>query len=335
MMEKEQDLTIYTEELIKPNQDQVMRISLLFLFSILLISKVSSQRYKDQIFDEVSKQTVTYLDEKNLQMDIYQPVGDVQKDRPVILFVHGGGFAGGARNEPEIMDFCKNMARRGIVAVSMTYTLVMKGKSFSCDQPSENKLATFKQVGIEINEAANYLIQNKESNGISDDLITLAGSSAGAEAVLHAAFWEETQANLPEGFSYAGLISMAGAIYDLDFITRENAIPMQLFHGTCDDLVPYGTAPHHYCQEKEVGYLILHGPGAIVEKLKSLNKGYYLITGCNDNHSWAGRPFKKYRSEIADFVWQDVLLGKFRQIHQIIPSNGECQLVEAPSICND
>ncbi|MEO1257083.1 MAG: carboxylesterase family protein, partial [Bacteroidota bacterium] len=119
------------------------------MLMIIYTVSVHAQRYENQIFNEVTAQTVIYSKEKGLEMDIYQPAGDSRADRPVILFVHGGGFAGGARDEPEIIDFCKNMARRGIVTVSITYTLVMKGKSFSCDRPAEEKLWTFKHVGME------------------------------------------------------------------------------------------------------------------------------------------------------------------------------------------
>ncbi|MEM7106972.1 MAG: alpha/beta hydrolase [Bacteroidota bacterium] len=312
-----------------------MKLLLLALaLNTVIIFTVQGQRYQDQIFNEVARMTVTYLEDKQLQMDIYQPVGDAQTDRPVLLFVHGGGFAGGARDEPEIMDFCKNMARRGIVAASMSYTLVMKGKSFSCDQAAANKLATFQSVSDEIVEATQYLMKHKDDLKIDTDLVVLAGSSAGAEAVLHVAYQNEARARLPEGFTYAGVISMAGAIHNIDLINAETAIPTQLFHGTCDDLVPYGTAPHHYCDENQAGYLVLHGPKTISQKLRELNRGFYVLTGCNDNHVWAGRPFKKYRAEIADFVKQDVLEGKFRQIHEILPTDKMCSLVEAPKICD-
>lgn len=307
---------------------------LLFSLLIFIVNNTFGQRYKDQIFDEVSKETVTYLENKGLEMDIYQATDDEISNRPVILFVHGGGFGGGARDEPEIMDFCKNMARRGIVAISMTYTLTMKGQSFSCDQAAESKMATFKSVALEIAEATNYILRNQEKLNIDPNRIVLVGSSAGAEAVLHAAFWKETQVNLPNEFKYGGLISMAGALADLSWINEKSVIPMQFFHGTCDDLVPYGSSSHHYCDQEEVGYLILHGPGSIVEKLKKMNRGYYLVTGCDDNHAWAGRPFKKYRSEIADFVMNDVLLGKTRQIHQIIPAETACKIEGAP-VCGE
>ncbi len=303
------------------------------LLNVLVTSSVLSQRYQSQIFNEVSKKTVSYLKDKDLEMDIYQALSDKENQRPVVLFVHGGGFAGGARDEPEIMDFCKNMARRGIVAVSMSYTLVMEGKSFSCDQAAANKLSTFQSVSDEIVEATRYLIARQDELRINPDQIILVGSSAGAEAVLHVAYKNEARASLPANFSYGGVISMAGAIHDINLITAETAIPTQLFHGTCDNLVPYGTAPHHYCNEDQVGYLVLHGPQTITERLADLNKGYYLVTGCNDNHVWAGRPFKKYRTEVADFILHDVLQSKFRQIHEIIPTANTCSIVKAPVIC--
>lgn len=300
-------------------------------------SQLEAQRYENQIFDEVKIETQTYLetDTDTLEIDIYQPKGDKMENRPILLFVHGGGFAGGARDEYAIMEFCKNMARRGIVAVSMSYTLTMKGQSFGCNQAAKNKMNTFRQSGLEISEATVHLLNQAKQLKIDTSKIILAGSSAGAEAVLHAAFWSEANTPLPDDFQYGGIISMAGAIYDLDLITKETVIPMQFFHGTCDNLVPYGTAPHHYCKEEAVGYLMLHGAGAIMQKLQDLNEGYYLITGCNHNHSWAGKPFKNFRSEIADFVYQDVVLGKLRQFHQVIQEIDSCELVQAPSVCEN
>jgi predicted peptidase len=296
-----------------------------------------SQRYENQIFNEVDIQTQVYLetDAEELKMDIYQPKNDQVENRPLLLFVHGGGFAGGARDEYAIMEFCKNMARRGIVAVSMSYTLTMKGQSFGCNQAVENKMNTFKQSGIEISEATVHLLNQTKELRIDPSKIILTGSSAGAEAVLHAAFWPEANTPLPEDFQYGGLISMAGAVYDLDLINKKTAIPMQFFHGTCDNAVPYGTAPHHYCDESDSGYLLLHGAGSIVKKLEELHQGYYLVTGCNGNHSWSGKPFFSFRSEIADFVYHDVVLGKFRQHHQVIKEFDSCQLVAAPDICLD
>jgi len=307
------------------------------ILTFILVSNVYAQRYENQIYNKVKIETQTYLetDTDTLKLDIYQPKGDKMKSRPLILFVHGGGFAGGARDEYAIMGFCKNMARRGIVAVSMSYTLTMKGQSFGCNQPAKLKMSVFKQTALEISKATQHLLNQVGQLNIDPNKIILSGSSAGAEAVLHAAFWPEANKLVANGFKYGGLISMAGAIYDLDLINEETAIPMQFFHGTCDNLVPYGTEPHHYCKETDSGYLLLHGAGSIVGKLKDLDKGFNLTTGCNGNHSWAGKPFKNFRSEIADFIYHDVVLGEFRQYHRIIIDSDTCRYTKTPDVCLD
>lgn len=308
-----------------------MKAFLLTIVSACVFSTAFSQRYEQHVIDKIKRTTATYLttDAEDLQMDIYQPVGDPEKARPVLIYVHGGGFSGGKRDEPMIIDFCEDMTRRGLVVVSMSYTLTMQGQSFGCDQPAENKLATFKQAGIEVGEAVAYLLKHKESLRIDPQNIILSGSSAGAEAVLHAAYWSDTHTALPDNFSYAGVISMAGAIFDINLINPDSAIPTQLFHGTCDNLVPYSTAAHHYCKEGDEGYMILYGGKTIADRLGSINRGYYLVTSCNGGHEWASFPMKEYKSEIADFILQDVINGKKRQIHEITVSENECRLTSA------
>lgn len=206
--------------------------TLLFISTIpLFLAHVDAQSWEKQrflhsVFDSVSIQTFSYFEDESqeLQMDVYSPQGDTAKHRPVLLYVHGGGFAGGRRDEERYTEFCKTMAKKGYVAITMSYTLVMKGKSFSCDQPAPNKIKTFKQVGQDISRATRYLIAQQSSLKIDTNRIVLLGSSAGAEAVLHAAYWNDTwkddrQVILPDQFKYAGVVSMAGALVSTDLIS--------------------------------------------------------------------------------------------------------------------
>lgn len=304
---------------------------LLTIFWVASTYVANSQSYSTQKYDQVSVKTVEYLN--SLEMDIYQSDQDSSDNRTVLIYVHGGGFSGGARNEPEIVAFCENMAKRGVVTVSISYTLTMKGKSFGCNQAAKNKLETFRIAANEVTAATHYLLERKEELRINDKNIVLSGSSAGAEAVIHAAYLEEALGNLPKDFKYGGLVSMAGAISDIDLITKETAIPMQFFHGTCDELVPYGNDPHHFCSENDPGYLMLYGAGAIIEKLGNINQPYYLITACNGDHTWASIPFRKKLDEIAEFIEKDVVQGKFRQVKEVIGSDGSCDLVDTPDLC--
>jgi hypothetical protein len=79
---------------------------------------------------------------------------------------------------------------------------------------------------------------------------------------------------------------MAGAIPDLEKIYAESAVPSLLFHGTCDELVPYATAPHRHCKEGQPGDLILHGSFDIAQKLQQLNKPFWLHTTCRPDMKW-------------------------------------------------
>lgn len=257
--------------------------------------------------------TVSY--HSDLDMDIYVPTGDISG---IVLFVHGGGFGGGSRRSGEV--FCQNIAGENYAAITMSYRLLMAGRGFGCDIPADEKKNVFLEAGRDITRATAWILENGKNYGLTSDRIILAGSSAGAEAILHAAYWGKTRVSaegeslLPEDFEYAGVISMAGALYDVSLITEENAMPTLLFHGTCDPLVPYGTAPHHYCDSEEPGYIILHGSQSIAQRLKELNKPYSIVSECGGGHEWAGEPMDNYFSYISRFLtttdaFEEVLPG--------------------------
>ena len=306
---------------------------IIFLVNVLLFVFVvplkAQKRYVNPVFTQVDKKTHTYFKKPGevLDVDVYSPGNDLQKNRPLILYIHGGGFGAGKRDDDFMIRFCEDMAKRGYVAASIDYTLQMKGKSFGCERPAAVKIQTFKLTANDIARATAFFIKNKSKMGINPEQIVLVGSSAGAEAALHAVYWKDTYKNesgkniLPNDFVYGGVISLAGAIYSLDFIQKETAIPTQLFHGTCDNLVPYAEAPHHYCEEGTPGYLKLYGPYEIAEKLKNLGKSYYLYTACNGAHEWSAVPMRHNLNEITDFIYRDVIKkDTVRQIHTIRPS---------------
>ena len=56
-------------------------------------------------------------------MDIYEPEGDTMEDRPVIIFAHSGAFFTGSKEAQDMVELCKESARRGYVAISMEYRL--------------------------------------------------------------------------------------------------------------------------------------------------------------------------------------------------------------------
>ena len=67
-----------------------------------------------------------------LDLDVYQmeSPGINEIAKPVVIFVHGGGFFTGKRNETNIEDFCKFLAKEGYLVVNMDYRLTLKGRGF-------------------------------------------------------------------------------------------------------------------------------------------------------------------------------------------------------------
>ena len=317
-----------------------------FLLKVILplcflsLNVLAQERYKEEITDSAKVETVTYAfkDGKSLDMDVYSPAADNQAKRPLIFYVHGGGFSGGVRNEPGIQAFCKRLARHGYVVSSISYRLTRKGteSAFGCDCPAVDKRNTFNKAVEDLQDATFFMIKNRDKMGIDPQKIILSGSSAGAETVLNTAYQPPYCYGLDSGpVSYAGVISMAGAIPDTSRIFKESAIPSLLFHGTCDNLVPYASAPHHYCKENEPGYLILHGSYTIAQKLKKLGTPYWLYTYCNSAHEIAGKPMTDNFDEIIDFCYSFILNKGNEQKSTIKKGNNATCEYQSFNFCNE
>lgn len=300
------------------------------LFFVLLISIsvtcISQERYAEAIFDEILVETLTYAtkDGENLDLDIYLPQADAEEERATLIFVHGGGFSGGQRDQENIVDFCTRMANHGYVVASLSYRLTRKEKpeAFGCNCPATDKLNTFYAAVEDIQDATFFLIENRHQFGIDAQKIILAGSSAGAESVLNTAYQPPYCYGLDSGpVSFAGVVSMSGAIPDTTVLYDESAVPSLLFHGTNDKLVPYATAPHHYCDKDDAGYLILHGAYTIAEKLSLLNKPYWLHTSCGAGHEISGKPMNEYFDVLVEFCYSYVINNLQEQRHTIIEAN--------------
>jgi acetyl esterase/lipase len=314
------------------------QIVLLFSIIILVTTSRAQEKYFQPFTNEISIETHTYAtkDGQNLEMDIYLPQNDPDTDRPVFVYVHGGGFQGGTRNSDDIVQFCTNLAEYGYVVASISYRLTRKDQpnGFGCDCPVSEKLVTFDAAVADIQDATFYLIQNYEYLGIDPQRIILAGSSAGAEAVLITSYSPPVCYDLPSGpVAYAGVIGMAGAIPDTSIIYDESAIPSLFFHGTDDNLVPYATAPHHYCEQNKPGYLILHGSHTLAQKLENLNVPYWLHTTCGGGHEMASKPMQNYFTEIVDFCYNFVLMEIGKSRHTIVKSEKQNQKYEQFNFC--
>ena len=276
----------------------------------------AQERYRDSIFSDIEINTFVYSD--TLELDFYSAKKNTLVTRPLVVLVHGGGFSIGKKDNPFEKKFCMAMASKGYAVASIDYRLTRKGKSFGCDCPAREKINTFKAATEDVLLATQYLVNNAPLLKYDSNKLVLMGSSAGAEAVLNTVFMQ----NHPDfdslsykNIQFAGVISFAGAVLNSNYITKQTAVPTLLFHGAEDNLVPYGTAAHHYCDENTPGYIILDGSETIALRLSKLNVPYILYGDPNGNHNWANIAYS-YTNEISGFL-KNVILDGLKQQSKI------------------
>lgn len=263
---------------------------LLFPLCWLLVFPVLGQ--------EVQKSTHQYAekDGQQLELDVYQTDNPENLARPVLVWVHGGGFSGGKRDNGMEVKLMEEVARQGYVGVSITYRLLRKGQKtgFSCDCPRSEKVRVFKESAYDTWDAIHFINTHRDDFQIDPNKIIVGGSSAGAEAILNAVYlkdWLFEEDSKYDDIHPAAVWSQAGAIVDARYIGAQNAVPGVFFHGTKDNLVPYATAPHHYCAPERAGYIWLDGSATIIEKLKGYQSSYLLYTYVDAKHEIAGVQF--------------------------------------------
>lgn len=189
-------------------------------------------------------------DGQELYLDNYPPSENSQteldgKQKPTIVFMFGGGFISGTRNDKFYKPWFKMLNDTGYRVVSIDYRLGMKGVKTSGGVASAKAFRHAAQIAAEdLFSATKYLIDNKDELGIDPANIVTSGSSAGAIAILEAD-WLLNNGKagdfLPEGFRYAGVMPFAGAIISIEGTPsyKTPPAPTAFFHGTDDKIVNY------------------------------------------------------------------------------------------------
>lgn len=204
-------------------------------------------RFLDALIPHLSDVfSIKHMKDLDLDVDIYQPVGDNNDHRPLVVFVHGGAFFNGDKGGHEFVDWCTRFASMGYVAASVNYRLGYDGTSKQVQE------AGYRAVQ-DVRAAIRYLIAQTDLK-IDKDLIFVAGTSAGAITALNVAFMEEK--DIPKKAAaegslddinprYTGPIhiravgNMWGAVADQKIIDNQG-VDIISFHNTNDNFVPYG-----------------------------------------------------------------------------------------------
>ena len=130
-----------------------------------------------------SRSPNAYMDEKNsFVVNVWTPGIEDKKKRPVMLWIHGGGFASGSSNMDVIFDGAALAKKGDIVVVSVNHRLNILGY---CDLSAcGEKYAKSGNVGmLDLVESLNWINQNIENFGGNPDDVTIFGESGGGGKV--------------------------------------------------------------------------------------------------------------------------------------------------------
>lgn len=276
---------------------------------------------------DVAKKTFIYSVKgaDTLRLDRYA-VADAGGAQPCLIFMFGGGFAAGTRDEERYLDYFEHFARSGITVASIDYRLgfrpIVTGEISTEGMGAKDFLALFENsvfMAVEdLYDATAFILDNAAGWGIDSALIIASGSSAGAMAVLQGEYERanrmERAQRLPEDFRYAGVIAFAGAVYGNEGRIRWNSepAPLLMFHGDADRNVPYG--------KKRVFKRGLYGSHYLARRYAGGDYPYWLYTEENVDHAVAVSPMKDNFGEMESFIRKYVIEGRNLQTETVVTS---------------
>jgi para-nitrobenzyl esterase len=205
----------------------------------------SPLRYRDQVFTNVSVTSgLTYGSAPDaqgnavaLKLDLYQPTGDTQANRPALVWVHGGGFSGGDKTNPLPVDVSNYFAKLGYVVVSINYRLLGSG----CVANPSSCGGAAVEAKRDAQAAVRWLRANASTYKIDATRIAMGGESAGGiTATMAGLFSEDVGSSGNPGFpsTIKGFVSISGGLPGGAFASAGDSWGL-LFHGTADNVVPF------------------------------------------------------------------------------------------------
>jgi len=257
-----------------------------------------------------------------LYLDIHRPEAGVATEyegvpKPAILYLFGGGFFSGARNEPYLLNYYRTLTANGYTVVAIDYRLGMKGykvgKGLIGLAKATEQFVLSQQMGVEdVFSAVTYLAAHPEL-GIDVSNIVVAGSSAGAIISL-ATTYAIANGNLPDAlanFRLKGAICFSGAIISAHGTPKFRTAPCSIlfFHGMDDRAVAY----------KHFGMFGkgMWGSSYFAERLRKLGANYAIYRVAHRAHDVAGYMVPLWREQQA-WLEHNVMLGEQRIIDATI-----------------
>ena len=244
------------------------------LLMVLFINICTAQRFKSVIFNTLDSITAIEYgravnikgSSESLLMDLIFPQGDTMKKRPLVVFIHGGGFQNNSRKGSYSAMVCQGFAKRGYATATIDYRLGIENQKTEADYA--NALYRAQQDG---RAAIRFLKKHATQYGIDTNQVFLTGSSAGSKTAMAIAYMDE--AEVPAGINTEkwgplegtggsegnsskvhGVLNAWGAMIDYNWIKKGDA-PLFNTSGTMDKTVAFDSS-FGYHGFKYGGYIL-------------------------------------------------------------------------------
>lgn len=293
------------------NKIYLLALSTLFATaSIKAQSPCATGRYANDTFTNVTiSSNVSYGSNTSytggttaLKMDIYQPTGDIETARPLIIWAHGGSFQFGSSTDGDVVALSQAFAKKGYVCASINYRLGF----FPLD--SVNAIKAVVRAVQDMKASIRFFYKDKLTNNaykIDTNNIFIGGSSAGAITALHTAYLDKsceinyyvTPSVLGtlggiDGYSGSqcystkikGVINLCGALGRYGWLEAGD-IPFVSMHGTADATVKYNRG----LVNPGVPLIVLDGSRMLKEQANALGIN-------NPFYTWYGKDHVPYSS---------------------------------------
>ena len=263
-------------------------------------------RYSTDLFPNVTvTSNVTYGANSSftgantiLKMDIYEPTGDTETARPMIIWAHGGSFIGGSKTDGDVVALSNAFAKKGYVCASIDYRVGM----WPID--SVNSIKAVMRAVQDMRASVRFFYRDRaEGNNYSIDTnnIYIGGSSAGAVTSLHLAYLDSTcqvseyvpsadiiamggiegeSGNKCYSSNVQGVINLCGALATYAWIDSEDP-PLCSLHGNNDGTVPYNRG---VANVSGIDIMLLDGSRMLYEHTQAIGFQHNFYTYTNAGH---------------------------------------------------
>ena len=193
--------------------------------------------------------------EERQQLDLYLPKNDKESDQPipVVVVIHGGGWANGSKTAPKFVDWARFFAENGCASASIHYRFVQQA-------PMPAQI-------VDCKSAVRWLRAHAKEYNLDSARFAAIGSSAGGHLSALLGTTGETREYdqgeyLDQSSSIQAVCDICGPSDFLTFLEQRQGNPEKprIFSGTEEEIrmIARAMSPFHHVSNRSAPTLILH-----------------------------------------------------------------------------